>query len=192
MQQNGRYQSPLGEILLAADELGMLGLWFEGQRYFGLGLQKDSETRETPVLETARRWLDVYFSGQDPSFSVPLHVQGTEFQQRESPAHNFLWRHLHLWADCAANGGGKRRRARVCAGSRPCGGPQPRFSSHPLPSRRRHGRQSHRLCRGHPPEGKPPCAGAIRRAAALCGIARPLRRFRAYIAKGVIGRRFFS
>ena len=80
MQQNGRYQSPLGEILLAADELGMIGLWFEGQRYFGLGLQKDSETRETPVLETARRWLDVYFSGQDPSFSVPLHVQGTEFQ----------------------------------------------------------------------------------------------------------------
>ena len=87
MQQNGRYQSPLGEILLAADELGMIGLWFEGQRYFGLGLQKDSETRETPVLETARRWLDVYFSGQDPSFSVPLHVQGTEFQQR-------VWRAL--------------------------------------------------------------------------------------------------
>ena len=82
MQYCGRYASPLGEILLAADELGMIGLWFEGQRYFGLGLQKDSETRETPVLETARRWLDVYFSGQEPSFSVPLHVQGTEFQQR--------------------------------------------------------------------------------------------------------------
>ena len=87
MQYCGRYASPLGEILLAADELGMIGLWFEGQRYFGLGLQKDSETRETPVLETARRWLDVYFSGQDPSFSVPLHVQGTEFQQR-------VWRAL--------------------------------------------------------------------------------------------------
>lgn len=82
MQYCGRYASPLGEILLAADELGMIGLWFEGQRYFGCGLEENRQTRETPVLETARRWLDVYFSGQEPSFSVPLHVQGTEFQQR--------------------------------------------------------------------------------------------------------------
>lgn len=29
-----KYKSPLGEILLAADEIGLTGLWFEGQKYF--------------------------------------------------------------------------------------------------------------------------------------------------------------
>ena len=32
------YTSPLGEILLAADEQGLTGLWFEGQKYFAAGL----------------------------------------------------------------------------------------------------------------------------------------------------------
>ena len=31
--------------------------------------------------ETAKRWLDVYFSGREPDFSVPLHLVGTEFQK---------------------------------------------------------------------------------------------------------------
>ena len=30
-----QYQSPMGEILLAADEIGLTGLWFVGQKYFG-------------------------------------------------------------------------------------------------------------------------------------------------------------
>ena len=182
MQQNGRYQSPLGEILLAADELGMIGLWFEGQRYFGLGLQKDSETRGNACAGNSEEVARCLFFGAGSLIFGAASCAGHRVSAAgvESPAHNSLWRHLHLWADCAANGGGKRRRARVCAGSRPCGGPQPRFPSHPLPSRRRHGRQSHRLCRGHPPEGKPPCAGAIRRAAArrrTCGAARTLHKF---------------
>ena len=28
------YQSPLGGILLAANEEGLTGLWFDGQKYF--------------------------------------------------------------------------------------------------------------------------------------------------------------
>lgn len=28
------YKSPLGKILLAADETGLTGLWFEGHKYF--------------------------------------------------------------------------------------------------------------------------------------------------------------
>ena len=28
------YESPLGRILLAADETGLAGVWFEGQKYF--------------------------------------------------------------------------------------------------------------------------------------------------------------
>lgn len=28
------YASPLGGILLAADEIGLTGLWFDGEKYF--------------------------------------------------------------------------------------------------------------------------------------------------------------
>ena len=32
------YDSPLGGILLAADESGITGLWFDGQKYFARDL----------------------------------------------------------------------------------------------------------------------------------------------------------
>lgn len=80
MQYISRYHSPLGNILLAADELGLTGLWFEGQKYFALYLDSDREEKELPVFETAKCWLDVYFSGKEPDFSVPLHFTGTDFQ----------------------------------------------------------------------------------------------------------------
>lgn len=32
------YESPLGGVLLAADEIGLTGLWFDGQKYFARGL----------------------------------------------------------------------------------------------------------------------------------------------------------
>ncbi len=35
------YRSPIGNVLLAADQIGLNGLWFEGQKYFALNLQKD-------------------------------------------------------------------------------------------------------------------------------------------------------
>ena len=34
MTDTMHYDSPLGKILLAADEEGMTGVWFEAQRYF--------------------------------------------------------------------------------------------------------------------------------------------------------------
>ena len=32
------YDAPLGRILLAADEVGLTGLWFDGAKYFADGL----------------------------------------------------------------------------------------------------------------------------------------------------------
>ena len=32
------YNSPLGGILLAADEIGLNGLWYDGQKCFAKGL----------------------------------------------------------------------------------------------------------------------------------------------------------
>lgn len=80
MTVTGHYTSPLGEILLAADERGLTGLWLEGQKSDPAGLPAAHEERRTPILAEAARWLDVYFSGQEPDFLPPLHPHGSEFQ----------------------------------------------------------------------------------------------------------------
>lgn len=81
MQYTSYYSSPLGNILLAADEIGLTGLWFEGQKYFALHLDKEHEEREISIFNAAKRWLDEYFAGKEPDFSVPLHLTGTDFQK---------------------------------------------------------------------------------------------------------------
>ena len=80
MQYTSRYRSPLGEMLLAADETGVTGLWFAGQKYFARHLDKEQEEKEIPLFATVKQWLDVYFAGSEPDFTVPLHFTGTAFQ----------------------------------------------------------------------------------------------------------------
>ena len=75
------YESPLGGILLAADEIGLTGLWFDGEKYYADNLPAEHIDRETPILADAKRWLAVYFSGQEPDFLPPLHPQGSAFRQ---------------------------------------------------------------------------------------------------------------
>ncbi len=76
-----KYSSPLGKIVLASDAEALCGLWFEGQRYFASTLEGGIEREDFPVLKMAREWLDVYFSGKDPHFSLPIKLIGTEFQK---------------------------------------------------------------------------------------------------------------
>ena len=80
MQYTSHYRSPIGNILLADDEVGLTGLWFEGQKYFALYLDKEHEEKEIPIFEKAKKWLDIYFAGKEPDFTVPLHFTGTDFQ----------------------------------------------------------------------------------------------------------------
>ena len=80
MQYISRYRSPLGEMLLAADEIGLTGLWFAGQKHFARRLDREHEERGLPLFDAAKRWLDVYFSGREPDVAVPLHFTGTAFE----------------------------------------------------------------------------------------------------------------
>ena len=80
MQYVSHYASPLGDITLAADEKGLTGLWFDGQKYFALYLDKEHEEKELPVFQQAKKWLDIYFSGREPHVDVPLHFTGSDFQ----------------------------------------------------------------------------------------------------------------
>ena len=81
MMFTAHYQSPLGEILLAADEVGLTGLWFDRAKYYAAGLAPKSTERETPPVTEAKRWLDVYFSGKMPDFMPPLHPVGSPFRR---------------------------------------------------------------------------------------------------------------
>lgn len=81
MQYTATYQSPIGEILLAANERGVIGLWLENEKYFGSGLEHEYEEKDTPFLKLAKHWLDIYFSGKNPDFMPPIHMIGTEFQK---------------------------------------------------------------------------------------------------------------
>ena len=84
--------SPLGGMLLSADDKGLTGLWFDGQKYFAYGLAESEtgeaachESREeeiSPLLAEAKHWLDIYFAGKEPDFDLPISLSGTDFQKK--------------------------------------------------------------------------------------------------------------
>ena len=68
-------------MLMAADELGLSGLWFEGSKYYADRLPAGYLEQKTEILSVGKRWLDLYFGGQKPDFLPPLHPEGTAFQK---------------------------------------------------------------------------------------------------------------
>jgi len=80
MISTARYSSPLGELLLAAGDAGLTGLWFAGGKYAPTN-PGPAAMCETPVLAQTKRWLDLYFAGQEPDFTPPLCAQGTAFRR---------------------------------------------------------------------------------------------------------------
>ena len=75
------YASPLGKIILAANDSSLIGAWFEGQKYFMQGLKDESLVYEDTVeLKKARAWLDDYFAGRKPEISqLKLAPKGSDF-----------------------------------------------------------------------------------------------------------------
>ncbi len=81
MTHISKYNSPLGSILMAADEAGLTGLCFEGQKYFAATLPSKHILQETEIIVEAQRWLNLYFSGKKPDFTPPLNPSGSEFRK---------------------------------------------------------------------------------------------------------------
>lgn len=81
MLYTSHYASPLGGMTLVSDGTALVGLYFDGQKYFAEGLDAKRTQKNLPVFEEALRWLDVYFSGRKPDFTPPTAPAGTAFQQ---------------------------------------------------------------------------------------------------------------
>ena len=82
MDYTWHYDSPLGGITLACNGEALVGLWFDGQKYFADALDKVHKEMMLPVFEDSCHWLDNYFSGKEPGFTPKLNMRTTEFRKR--------------------------------------------------------------------------------------------------------------
>ncbi len=75
-------RTPLGDVVMASDGVGLAGLWFAGQKHFGesvAGFKKLSGS--PPVFAAAARWIERYFEGDRPDPSeLPLCPRGSVFR----------------------------------------------------------------------------------------------------------------
>lgn len=81
MDYTWHYQSPLGGITLGSDGKALTGLWFDGQKFWGEGLDACPEEKFIPIFEDTCRWLDCYFSGKAPASAPKLRMCGTPFRK---------------------------------------------------------------------------------------------------------------
>lgn len=77
------YTSPLGPLTLASDGDRLIGLWMQGQKYFGAAVTESLiEKAELPLFLDVKDWLDRYFMGEKPPVSeIPMAPIGGEFRQ---------------------------------------------------------------------------------------------------------------
>ena len=160
------YASPLGPITLACDGEAIIGLWFNGQRYFGNILPEQTEKKEHSLFADAKRWLDVYFSGREPDFLPPLRYDSTPFRRliceiMLTIPYGKTMTYGQIAAEAAKRLGAEKMSAQAGGGA---GGPP----HDPVPPRRGHKRQSHRLWRRHRAEGQAAGIGARRYARPVC------------------------
>ncbi|MBM4213531.1 MAG: methylated-DNA--[protein]-cysteine S-methyltransferase [Gammaproteobacteria bacterium] len=81
------YQSPLGDMILAASAKGLCGVWFAGQKHLPV-FSAWTKAERNPLLNETRRALTGYFASKDETFDFSLDLSaGTEFQQQ-------VWRAL--------------------------------------------------------------------------------------------------
>lgn len=81
MEYIHHYESPLGGITAASDGEALIGLWFDGQKYFADCLGAAHEERMLPIFAQTDQWLNAYFDGRVPDFTPPLAMKTTDFRK---------------------------------------------------------------------------------------------------------------
>lgn len=75
------YKSPIGDITMASYGDSLCGLWFDGQKYFASTVKGETEDKILPVFQQTKKWLDIYFSGNEPDFTPKLSLDGSKFRK---------------------------------------------------------------------------------------------------------------
>ncbi len=76
-----RYATPLGEVIFAGTDKGLVGCWFHDQTHFP-SLQTWQHDQQLPLLRQAHQLWLAYLNGELKHFDLPLHfLWGTPFQQ---------------------------------------------------------------------------------------------------------------
>jgi methylated-DNA-[protein]-cysteine S-methyltransferase len=74
------YDSPQGRMLLVANDEGLCGVYFDGQKYLPpveSGWRRDANA----TVQQAKRELAEYFGGERKRFETALAPEGTDFQR---------------------------------------------------------------------------------------------------------------
>ena len=77
------YESPLGRVTLASDGERLVGLWLQGQKYFGDTVNGEMHREDRlAIFAKTRDWLDRYFRGEKPAIAkILLAPAGNRFRQ---------------------------------------------------------------------------------------------------------------
>jgi methylated-DNA-[protein]-cysteine S-methyltransferase len=81
--------SPIGDLMLAADASALTGLYFVGCNHIPAARNGWARNAQLPILRQAAKQLQEYFAGTREKFSVPLRLAGTDFQEK-------VWREIAL------------------------------------------------------------------------------------------------
>ena len=84
MYYKTNYKSALGNILLCSSEESLVGLWFEGQKYFKSSIKEEMiEKDDLEIFKRTKNWLDRYFKGEKPDAKeLTLMPEGSNFRQK--------------------------------------------------------------------------------------------------------------
>ncbi len=81
MKQCMSMPSPLGDILLRAEDDALTGVYFVGQKYFPAADGALAADSSAHVLLAAREQLVEYFAGERQQFTLRLRMLGSPFQR---------------------------------------------------------------------------------------------------------------
>jgi len=80
MKRKCRLQTPMGEMIALAEQDGICGLRFVGQKYAPVENGEWQLEPDQPLFAELRAQLAAYFAGKHCSFDLPLSPHGTLFQ----------------------------------------------------------------------------------------------------------------
>ncbi len=104
------YESPHGEMLLLANDAGLSGVYFDGQKYLPQVEQDWRRDARHAPLRQAKQELSEYFGGERKRFETALAPEGTPFQQS-------VWKAISTVAFGETITYGELARRAGCAGS---------------------------------------------------------------------------